>query len=726
MSAVEIRQLVALFNAGRHAELEARARECAARDPASGVVWKILGASLGVQGKPACSVLQRAAELLPQDAEAHNNLGNALRAGGQLGEALASCQRALRIRPEFPEAHNNLGNVLRDLGRFPEAAASYRQALAGRPEYADAYNNLGNVLIELGQLQEAAASYRRALEIRPRYAEAYSNLGDALLRLGRLEEAVASCREAVKINPEYAAAHNNLGNALCELGKISPEPRQLLEAVASCRAALAIDPEYAAAHNNLANAVRELGRAGVEFQQLDEALASCRRALQLNPQFAQAHNNLGLVLYDLWETEAAVASYRRALAIRPQYPQAYINLAIALRRLGETLEAEACCRKALESNPDTSIPMVVLASLQADQGKFAEAQQLYQRAVSIDPDSAEAWSEMPRVRRMTQSDSTWLTEALRLLDKGGPPRTLAGLCYGIGKYFDDLREFERAFAYYRRANELSKRFTPRYEPERAVQTVDLLIEHHDREWLEQSRTAQNASQRPILVVGMPRSGTTLAEQILASHPVVFGAGELEFWSTATAAYHSRTDEGVQAVSVLRNLADDYLRLLQAQSADALRVVDKLPGNYQWLGLIHAALPQARIIHMQRNPIDTCLSIYFQNFSAAHAYANDLEDLAHLFGQYRRLMRHWRALLPASAMLEVPYEELVEDQEGWSRKMLDFVGLSWDARCLEFHRTPRSVRTASSWQVRQSINNSSVARWRNYEQFVTPLRRLCLP
>jgi hypothetical protein len=222
---------------------------------------------------------------------------------------------------------------------------------------------------------------------------------------------------------------------------------------------------------------------------------------------------------------------------------------------------------------------------------------------------------------------------------------------------------------------------------------------------------------------MPRSGTSLAEQILASHPAVYGAGELTYWKMASLEVGAAALEGEADSGVPGSLAQEYLRQLSGLSPDAARVIDKMPGNFAHLGMIHAALPHARIIHMSRDPIDTCLSIYFQNFHIAHAYANDLDDLAHYYDQYRRLMDHWRSILPPQTLLEVPYEALVEDQEGWSRKMIEFVGLPWDAACIDFHRTERNVSTFSKWQVRQKINRSSVERWRNYAPFIGPLLRL---
>jgi Sulfotransferase family len=217
---------------------------------------------------------------------------------------------------------------------------------------------------------------------------------------------------------------------------------------------------------------------------------------------------------------------------------------------------------------------------------------------------------------------------------------------------------------------------------------------------------------------MPRSGTSLAEQILASHPEVYGAGELNFWSIRSPAAPAAINHELVAHS-----AAEYLRVLQQRSAEAKRVLDKMPTNFLYLALIHAALPEARIICMRRDPIDTCLSIYFQNLGSPHHYANDLEDLAHYYRQYLRLMRHWRSVLPATVLLEVPYEQLVAEPEPWSRAMVQFIGLPWNERCLDFHRTPRTVITASKWQVRQPISRASVARWRNYQSFIAPLRGL---
>jgi tetratricopeptide (TPR) repeat protein len=706
---VELSQLVALLSAGKHRELETQSRALTERDAKSGVAWKALGLSLIMQGKDALQALQTARKLLPDDAEICNCLGNALQGLGQLDEAVTNYRRALQIKPDFAQAHSNLSVALLDLDQADAAVTASRRALQIKPDYAQAHNNLGNALHRLDRFDEAAASCRRALQLQPDFAEAHNNLGNSLQSLRRFDEAAASCRRALQLKPDLAEAHNNLGNSLQSLGQFD-------EAAASCRRALQLKPDLAEAHNNLGSILLSMGR-------LDEAVASLRQALQLKADFAQAHNNLGTTLREMERPEEAMASYRQAVQTNPQFALAHANLGVTLRRMGRIDEAESFCRRAVELKPDSPEALMALAGVHAAQGRFAEAEDLYKRAISIDPQSPDAWFGIANGRKMTGGDSAWAAEAQRIAEQHLPPRKEMPIRYAIGKYFDDVSNFEQAFENYRRANELTKQFATKYNRHHLTQAVDLIIHSYEKEWVSQIRNDANQSARPVFIVGMPRSGTTLAEQILASHPSVFGAGELPYWNNASWAYESSRHHDGTSQRTPGQLGDDYLHVLEAVSADALRVVDKMPGNFLHLGLIHAALPRARIIHMRRNPIDTCLSIYFQNFTTGHSYANDLEDLAHYFSEYRRVMEHWRSTLPADAILDLPYEELVENQEAWSRKMVQFIDLPWDPRCLAFHRTGRTVSTASLWQVRQQISKTSVARWRNYEKFVGPLLTL---
>lgn len=671
----DLTPLFALLAAGRNAELETGALGLLARHKDFGILWKLLGAALFNQGKDALAALETAAKLLSHDPESQTNLGNVLRTRGRLDEAVCCHRRSIALKPDYAEAHNNLGSALRDSKRPSQAVASYRQAISIKPDFAMAHMNLGDTLLALGRLDEAARSYRRVLQFRPDSVEAHNNLGNALRDSGQLEEAAASYRRAVALRPDYAKLHNNLGNALLDLGRI------------------------------------------------EEAVASYSHALELEPDFAKAHSNLGSAFRELAKLDEAEASYRRALAIRADSSEILTNLGVVQRLQGRADEAEASLRRALSIDPGAAPTITSLAELYADRGQFAEAENLYKKAYAGHPESAQAWAGLAALRKMTRDDSAWIKEAQRIAQRPLRPRDEAHLRYAIGKYFDDVQDYEQAFVSYRRANEIAKAYRPPHDRQHLSRTFEFITQLYDGEWLDAAKVMSNSSSRPIFIVGMPRSGTSLAEQILASHPAVFGAGELSFWKTASLQVGSAALEGGFDGRVLAKLADEYLQLLTGLSLDASRVVDKMPANFAHLGMIHAALPNARFIHMCRNPIDTCLSIYFQNFHVAHSYANDLEDLAHYHHEYQLLMQHWRSILPPSAILDVPYEALVADQETWSRKMVDFVGLPWDAACIDFHQTNRRVSTFSKWQVRQKISKTSVERWRNYAPFVGPLMRL---
>jgi tetratricopeptide (TPR) repeat protein len=612
-------------------------------------------------------------EALPRAGPVWQLLGLALTRQGK--DAIRAHTEAVKCQPSDSVAHLNLGNALGRAGRLEDAAASYRRALALRPELPEAHNNLADVELELGHPEAALGSLRRAVELRPDFAEAQQNLGKTLLRLGRYEEALESCKRALNLAPDSPQVHNSLGNVLARLGQFD-------DAIASFRRCIVLQPEFAEAHANLANAIRSTGR-------LNEA----------------------------------VEEYRLAVRIKPDFVEAYTELATSLRLLRSTAEAEAACHQALQIAPDAVAVLVVLAELRSDVGRFCAAGDYFKRALAADPQSVEALAGMARIRRMTGEDGAWLRAAQRLEQTGLSPQREMILRYAMGKYFDDVADFPAAFANYHRANLLAKRSAPKHDRAHLQRAIDWIIRSQDATWLHKRGAAAAPSRRPVFVVGMLRSGTSLAEQILASHPDVFGAGELTFWSTRLAALLPLMPDDTSPAPQTEGLARagcDYLDHLHTLHAGAARVIDKLPTNFLASGLISAALPGARIIHMQRDPIDTCLSIYFQHFEAINTYTHDLEDLAHYYRQYRRLMHHWRAVLPKDAMLDVPYEGLVADPERWTHRMLEFIDLPWDSRCLDFQRTQRAVVTASKWQIRQPITATSIGRWRHYEKFIDPL------
>jgi tetratricopeptide (TPR) repeat protein len=527
-----------------------------------------------------------------------------------------------------------------------------------------------------------------------------------LLNAARYADLESKSQELLLRHPQSGRLWKTLGVALWMQGKDSLLPMQR---------AVDLLPEDAEAHGNLGILLRSRGDfAG--------ALQSHRRALELNPNYADSHNNLGSVLQDMGKLEEAAASFHRATLLKPGFALAHGNLGNVLALLNRLEESEASCRRALELNPNLTAAIVQLAEAHAGRGEFGTADELLRRAIAIEPNMPEAWAGLARWKKMGSGDLGWRDAAQRIAAQSLAPRREIPLRYALGKYFDDVGDYSEAFSNYQRANELAKVGRPKHDRALFHHGMDRIIQTFDGEWLSRAAAVANPSHRPVFIVGMPRSGTTLTEQILSSHAAVFGAGELSFWNSAATQYASVRGRDVE-MDMLANLAVNYLAMLEEVSGDAPRVIDKMPANFLYLALIHAALPNARIIHMRRHPIDTCLSIYFQNFDAKHTYANDLEDLAHYYREYLRMMDHWRHLLPAGTILEVPYEALVDDAQGWTRRMLEFIDLPWDVNCLEFHLNTRAVDTSSKWQARQRINRASIERWRHYERFLGPLRTL---
>jgi hypothetical protein len=356
------------------------------------------------------------------------------------------------------------------------------------------------------------------------------------------------------------------------------------------------------------------------------------------------------------------------------------------------------------------------------EGRFEEAEATYKRIIELSPKMTNAWAALALTRKMTNADSEWLKGAEAIATGAIHPLEEANLRFSMGKYCDDVRDFPLAFQNFKRGNELLKLAAADYDRKGRSRFIDDQIQVYSRSAISKMESAGSPSAKPVFVVGMPRSGTSLAEQIIASHPAAYGIGELDLWA-ALIRKDARLQQDVLGEQARPKVAEEYLGILDRLSANASRVIDKTPVNSDFLGLIYSVFPNARVIYMQRDPIDTCLSCYFQQFLTGLNFTFDLSDLVHYYREHQRIMAHWRAVLPSGFILDVPYEDLVADPETWSRKMLDFVGLEWQPQVLDFHTTQRVVITASAWQVRQKVYKSSVARWRNYEKFLGPLKAL---
>jgi tetratricopeptide (TPR) repeat protein len=509
-------------------------------------------------------------------------------------------------------------------------------------------------------------------------------------------------------------AANNVKQLLAR-GNKCMEQGAYTEAIGIFERLLQIDPHHAVAINNLGAALSKLS-------QYQEAEKYFRAAIKERPDFADAYSNLGTVSRWRGDFDESEKSLRTALKLNPSHLDARTNLGTTLALLNRFREAKGYFNKVLKAQPRNADALFGMAQIASMEGRFDESEKILKRALQVSPKMPAAWAALSGLRKMTPADEAWLRSVEEIAASGIPAMETATLHFAMGKYHDDVGQFAQAFKHYRNANELLKPIADDYDRVARTTFVDDQIRLHSREKVAAAQGGASASMKPVFVVGMMRTGTSLTEQIIASHPMAAGAGELEYWNTVM---RDRGAEVVQGQFLLdepakKSVAETYLRTLAQVSGTALRVVDKAVVNSDHLGVIHAVFPNARIIYMQRDPIDTCLSCYFQNFSLAHNFTLDLSDLAHYYQEHHRLMNHWRTVIPQGSILDVPYEELVADPEGWTRKMLDFIELEWDARCLAFQATERPIATASFWQARQKIFNTSAQRWRNYEKFVAPL------
>jgi tetratricopeptide (TPR) repeat protein len=510
--------------------------------------------------------------------------------------------------------------------------------------------------------------------------------------------------------PDRAKAQQlfNRGNKFFEQGAHA-------EAAALYEEAFELDSSLAEALSNLGSALSHLGR-------YEEAEHCLREAMAIKPNLSDPHTNLGVLLRQQSYLSDSEASLRRALKLRPTDLDARMNLGLTLVFLGRLRDARACFAKVLKTTPRNFFALFGMGQIAMAEGQFEEAETTFRRIIELNPKMTNAWAALPLTRKMTKADGEWLKGAAEIATSKIHPLEEANLRFGMGKYCDDVNDFADAFKNFKRGNDLLKTAAEDYDRKERSHLIDRLIRVYSREAISKIGSAGSPSAKPVFVVGMPRSGTSLAEQIIASHPTAHGAGEQTFWASP-ALREAGITQGLLMETERPKVADAYLRILESASGNASRVVDKAPVNSDFLGLIYSVFPNARVIYMQRDPIDTCLSCYFQQFLTGINFAFDLSDLVHYYREHQRIMAHWRAVLPPGFILDVPYEELVADQETWSRKMLNFIGMEWDARVLEFHTNKRQVTTASAWQVRQKIYKSSVARWHNYEKFIGPLKTL---
>jgi tetratricopeptide (TPR) repeat protein len=710
-----------LHRQGQWDEAELLYRRILDEDPAHGEALHLLGVLAYQRGEygQAARWLARAAECSPQAALVFSNWSEAARLHGDLATAVQAARQAIQIDSNLPEAHNHLGLALQALGQTEEAEGAFRTAVTLQPRFALAWNNLGNLLHGQGRNEEALAAFRQAVQADPRLPLALSNLGQALLEAGEKEEAERYLRQAVELAPTLAEAWSNLGNVLRAQDKLD-------EAVRCYRQALQLRPEVAMIHGNLGQALQQQGY-------LAEAIACYARAAQLDPSSPRFETFWASALAEQENYSAAAEHYRKALALQPDYVEALQGLGSVLLEQGNTQEALEHFQAALQIRPTDAETLVSRAAAYAELGQLERAHADYRAALQHDPEHAGAWSVLAtQLRDRLPPEDVAAMEALLAREHLSDWRR-ALLHHGLAHVYDARGEYTRAAEHAARGNACRRLVWERqgktYRREEHSHFVNFLIECFSAEWFARTRGWGLDTPLPIFIVGLPRSGTTLIEQILASHPQVYGGGELTVTKDVIDLlphWMERQDVAPLCLpSLTRPLAlqaaKEHLARLRRLHPTAKHIVDKMPDNYLWLGWLATLFPQARFIHVRRDDRDVALSCWLTNFKQIR-WACDLEDIAARIRDHHRIMEHWRAVLPVP-LCEIDYETVVDDLKSAARRLVEFCGLDWHPHCLSFYENQRPVRTASLAQVRQPVYRHARQRWLHYRD--TPLGEFLL-
>ncbi|MBI1212063.1 MAG: tetratricopeptide repeat protein [Alphaproteobacteria bacterium] len=658
--------------------------------------------------------LRQILRVLPDQADVLNLLALVEHRSGRTDAAVRTGERALKLKPNVANSHANLAVMYRRLGNFAKAIEHARRATILKPDFADAHYNLGLAQFEAGDLDAAINSYDRAIALKGSFAEAINNRGVVFHKLGRLSDAEVEFRRALAQKPSYPEALNNLGTVLRNQNRFA-------EAVAAYQQAIALRPGYVDALKNLLFAYRDLGRP-------HEAIGVANEVLRLHPNEKTVLWALTEIYLDLQMPEESIVASNKLIALGDATAEIYERLGIGYARTADVESAVDAYRKAIALKPDFALAFGRLGSALSQLGRFDEAMEAFSRALQLDPTLTDIYLDIAYARTFGSSDDPDLKamEAVRQGDLHRDRRVY--LHFALGKAYDDLARYDEAFENFAAGNRLARE-TIVYDEARQLEHFDRTREMLSSEFMKANSGVGNESQRPIFVVGMARAGTTLVEQIIASHPDAHGAGEIADFALAVGEVARRSGKSADYPDVVKGLrpeevtqvGETYVKLLERRApGSAKRIVDKMPQNLFFIGLIHLALPNARIVHVTRDPLDTCLSCYSKLFASGWPQTYDLEELGRYYRAYRQLMAHWHRTLPENALFEIPYEELISDSEAWTRRLLNFCRLEWNDAVREFHNNKRPVKTISLAQVRRPIYRSSIGRWRNYEKHLGSL------
>ncbi|MDC0738279.1 sulfotransferase [Cognatishimia sp. SS12] len=662
----------------------------------------------------ACIYLcQRLLRALPSHALAHQLWGLAAYQQGERDVAVARLETALTHAPQDRQLMANMVEVLRNAGQLQRAIAVGEAAIATTAPSAGALSNLALAYYDASDLARAKALHQRALALVPDHIASLNNLGSIARNEMDLEGALAAYRAVLRTAPAHHESRNNLATVLLDHDRIA-------EAEAAVKTVLTMQPENA-------EALSILGRIALQRLDMDAAERCFRSAIAHAPNLVTAHLGLSQVLLEKNHPDLARAAAEAALDIEPDNGAALHQLGHIASLAGAPDEALGLYAQALLRDPSNAASHLGQGHLHLEHGEMAKARAAFERAAALQPQDSAPLLALARLSKRKGADDPLLQKLLAHLP-GIEAMSLSKqipLRFGLGDRLDAAGQHAAAWPHYAAGARL-KRASLSYDAAARDQEVDEIIATFDAAFIERLRAFANPSAQPIFVLGMPRSGTTLTESILASHSGVHGAGELDdlrcaFEGTGGTTFQQRLPQ--MSGTAIAGAISTYVDRIAALGGGAAQVTDKMPANFDFIGVIHALLPNARIIHVARDGMDSCLSGFTRLFERSQLHSYDLVEMGRYYAGYRRLMRHWQRVLPQGAFHTVPYEALVTDHEAQARALLEYCGLAWQPGVLDSHRSTHRVRTASITQVREPVYARSVGKWQRYEAHLAPLKAL---
>ena len=670
---------------------------------------------------PAESLLLQILQVQSRHAHALHLLGVVAYQSGRTAQALDLIGQAIAIDDSVALFHCNLAEMLRQHGQTAQAIVHGERAVVLDASMASAHSNLGIAYFDAKDLERAQAAHEKALALQPRTLQSLNNMGSIARARNDREAAAEWYHKALAVQPNFVQALTNMGAVLVE--------QELAEkAVPFLERALELEPSSVEVLCNL-------GLARFRQNRPEDAAALLERSLQLRTDYPEAMIGLAQVLQEQEQLARAETLLRRVVLNNPSRADAWVKLGTVCLEQDDTAGAQAAYEQALAVEPDSADALTGMGNLNLEWGRIDAATELLERALKVDADNLGARFHLVQARKVSAGEANLaaLESCLEKVEKYSADKRIS-LHYALGKAYDDLKEWDRAFPHFMEGARL-KRSTLSYDPMHDSWRGKRIAEILDAGAMQRLHGSGESSDIPVFVLGMPRSGTTLTEQIIASHPDVFGAGELRDLMDIAQTHITKPQLRLTAeagrpaypenlagldTAVLARWGRDYLLRIRRRAPHARHITDKMPANYLALGLIPLMLPNAKIVHVMRNPVDTCVSCFTRLFNRHQDATYDLRELGQHYAVYARLMQHWRAVLPQGNFMEIQYEDIVADMPTQARRLIDFVGLPWNDACLSFHKTQRNVRTASVAQVRQPIYSTSVERWRHYEKYLGPL------